>query len=98
MQKPRKLTIVLAILGFSVAALILAYAELTNVSTPPPMNVPLWTTFVVLCPPALLLFALIDIEPGSVAFVLLLLFIGLSNSALYAAIGVGLRRLFRKSD
>jgi hypothetical protein len=98
MQRPRKLTIVLAILGFSIAAVILAYAELTDASPPPPVNVPLWTAFMVLCPPALLSVALIDIEPGSIAFVLLWLIIGLSNSALYAAIGAGVRGMFRKSD
>jgi len=71
---------------------------LTDASPPPPVNVPLWTTFMVLCPPALLSVALIDIEPRSIAFVLLWLVIGLSNSALYAAIGAGISRMFRKSD
>jgi len=97
MQKPRKLTIVLAIVGFSIAAFILAYAELTDSSPPPPVNVPLWIAFMILCPPALLSLPLIDIEPGSFAFVFLWLIIGLSNSAIYAVIGAGVSRLFRKS-
>ena len=97
LQKPRRLTIVLAILGFSIAAVILAYAELTDSSPPPPVNVPLWTTFVILCPPALLSVPLIDIEPDSIAFVFLWLVIGLLNSAIYAAIGAGVSRIFRKS-
>jgi len=52
----------------------------------------------VLCPPAPLSVALLDVEPGPVALVLLWLVTGLSNSALYLAVGAGVGRLFRKSD
>jgi hypothetical protein len=99
MQQPRKPTIVLAIVGFSIAVIIFGYAELTDSSapTPPPVNVPLWTAFMILCPPSLLSVPLIDVAPGSIDFVLLWLIIGLLNSALYAAIGAGIRKLFRKS-
>ena len=38
-----------------------------------------------------------EVAPGSIDFVLLWLIIGLLNSALYAAIGAGISKLFRKS-
>jgi hypothetical protein len=99
MQQPRKPTIVLAIVGFSIAVIIFGYAELPDSSapTPPPVNVPLWTAFMILCPPSLLSVPLMEVAPGSIDFVLLWLIIGLLNSALYAAIGAGISKLFRKS-
>lgn len=88
----------LAVLGFLVTSVIWAYSELTDSSPPRPFNLPLWTAFVVLCPPSLLTAPLIDVEPGSTDFTIAWLVIGLLNSTLYGVIGVIVGRFRWKLD
>lgn len=97
-SKRRRLTISLAILGLAIAAVIWAYSELTDSSPPRPLNFPLWTVFMILCPPTFLSIPLIDVEPGSGDFAIMWLVIGLANSALYAAIGAIVGRFCWNSD
>jgi hypothetical protein len=86
-QKRRRLTIVLAAVGFAITAVIWAYSELTASSTPP-FNLLLSGVFIIACPPSLLTVPLIDVEPGSIDFAITWLIIGLLNSGLYAVIGI----------
>jgi hypothetical protein len=85
-RKRRRLATTLAVTGFVIAAAIWAYSELTN-SSPPHFSFPLWTAFMILCPPSLLSIPLIDVEPGASGFTIMWLLIGAVNSALYAVIG-----------
>ena len=91
-QKRRRLTVILAAVGFAVAAVIWVYSELTASSTPP-FNLLLWGVFIAVCPPSLLTAALIDVEPGSIDFAITWLAVGFLNSALYGVIGVMIGRL-----
>lgn len=92
-RKRRRLIMILAAAGFLIAVAIGAYSQLTDSSPPKPLNVPLWTTFMILCPSALLSVPLIDVEPGSTDFVIMWLAIGLLNSGLYAVVGMIVGRL-----
>jgi hypothetical protein len=96
-RKRRRLTTTLAVVGFLVAAVIWAYSKLTD-SSPPHFNLPLWTAFIVLCPPSLLSAPLIDVEPASSGFTMMWLVIGLLNSALYAVVGMVVGKLRWKAD
>lgn len=97
-RKRRRLMIGLAALGMAIAAIIWAYSELADSSPPRPFNLPLWSVFIILCPPSLLTIPLIDVEPGSIDFAITWLVIGLLNSALYAVIGAVVGRFRWKSD
>lgn len=97
-RKRRRLAIYLAVLGFAMAAVIWAYSELTDSSPPGPLNFPLWTIFMVLCPSSLLTIPLIDVEPGSIDFALMWFVVGLVNAGLYAAIGLVVGRFRWKED
>lgn len=97
-RKRRRLTMILAAVGFLIAAVIWAYSELTDSSPPKPLNFPLWTAFMVLCPPSLLTIPLIDVEPGSMDFAITWFVVGLMNSVLYTVIGVIVGRFRWKPD
>ena len=97
-RKRRRLIISFAVLGFVIAAVIWAYAELTDSSPPRPFNLPLWTAFMILCPPSFLTVLLIDVEPGSMDFAIIWAILGLMNSGLYAAIGAVVGRLRWKAS
>jgi len=85
-RKRRNLICALATLGFVVAAVGWAYANLTD-SSPPRLNFTVWAVFIFLCPPSLLSVPLIDVEPGTRDFAMVWLVIGGVNAALYAMIG-----------
>ena len=95
-KKIRRQMLILAAAGFLMALVIWAYSELTNASPPPPINLPLWTAFVVLCPPSLLTVPLIDVEPGSMDFAIEWFVVGVLNAALYVAIGGGIAVLWKR--
>jgi hypothetical protein len=82
MSAKRKTTLLLAALGFGITSIIWAYSFSSRT-----FSLPLWTAFVVLCPPSLLSIPLIDVEPGSAGFTTMWAIIGLLNAALYAIIG-----------
>jgi hypothetical protein len=56
MSAKRKTTLLLAALGFGITAIIWAYSFSSRT-----FSLPLWTAFVVLCPPSLLPIPLIDV-------------------------------------
>lgn len=97
-RKRRRLAVYLGALGFVMAGVIWAYSELTDSSPPRPLNFPLWTIFMVLCPSSLLTIPLIDVEPGSVDFALMWFVVGLVNAALYATIGIVVGKFRWKAD
>ena len=97
-RKRRRLILFLATTGFLVAAVLWAHSELTDSSPPKPLNVHLWTAFMILCPPSILSIPLIDVEPGSTDFAILWSVIGLVNSGLYAVIGMIVGRFRWKPD
>jgi CDP-diglyceride synthetase len=86
-QKRQRVKRVLPVVGFLVAVVIWAYSELTDTSPPPRFNFPLWTAFVILCPPSLLTVPLIDVEPGTIQFAFTWFVVGILNAGLYWLIG-----------
>lgn len=85
-HKRRNLIWALASLGFVVAAVGWAYANLTD-SSPPTFHFLVWAGFIFVCPPSLLSVPLIDVEPGTRDFALMWLVIGCVNATLCAMIG-----------
>jgi CDP-diglyceride synthetase len=95
-NKIRRQMLILAASGFLVAVVIWAYSELTNASPPPPVNFPLWTAFVLFCPPSLLTVPLIDVEPGSMDFAIEWFVVGVLNATLYVAMGGVIAGLWKR--
>ena len=92
MSKRRKLAYVFAMLGLALAAVIFAFLEITNYDIMPPT---LRGAILILCPPAVLSVAFLDIQPHSVEIAIGWLIIGVINAAWYRAIGVLIgKRLF----
>lgn len=83
-------------LGFEIAAVVLAFVMLRDSSPPPTFSPPL-LTFEILCPPAFLSFILMDIDSAA-AIAIVWLVIGILNAALYAVIGTLIGRFCWKSD
>jgi hypothetical protein len=83
-EKGRRLTVSLALAGFLVAVVVWAYSELTDAGH---VNMPVWTVFVILCPPSLLTVPLIDVEPGSIDFAFVWFVVALLNAGLYVLVG-----------
>jgi hypothetical protein len=97
MRKDWKIIFGFAALGFAVTTFIVAYQVLTNSYPPPDLSMPVFVAFIILCPPSLLTVAFIDAEVGTGGFYLIWFFVGLINSAFYAAIGAQVRILWKKS-
>jgi hypothetical protein len=91
MEKPweqSRYMLVFAAAGLAVSALFVAYQVLTDSS---PLNLPVFTIFMLLCPGSLVLLPVfimcIDCETGTGGFYFLWIFAGLANSLLYSAVG-----------
>jgi hypothetical protein len=89
MEKPweqSRYMLAFAAAGLAVTAVFVAYQVLTDSS---PLNLPVFTVFMFLCPGSLVLlpFMCIDCETGTGGFYFLWIFAGLANSLLYSAIG-----------
>ncbi len=91
------MTVVFAAVGLIVAVIGGVCAQLSNTSDPN-FHAVLWIALMILCPPSLIFVPLIDVEPGTAGFAVTWLVIALVNSALYAAIGLGVGRLVWRSD
>jgi hypothetical protein len=98
MRKDLKYVLGAAGLGLAITAVMVAYMVVADSSHLQPPNLPLVTTFVILCPPSLLSAPFIDVDPGTGGFYIIWSFIGLFNAALYAVIGASVVRLRAKSD
>jgi FtsH-binding integral membrane protein len=94
MNERRKLTYALALLGLVIAAVIFTYLEITNYDRLGNISIGL---ILILCPPALLSVAFLDIQPHSVEITIGWLIIGATNAALYGAIGASIGKHLWKS-
>lgn len=83
--------------GFAITAFFISYQLLTDGQSSLPRNSAFMISFVVLCPPSLLIVAF-DPDVGSNGFYLLWTLIALMNASLYATIRVLLFRRLQRPD
>jgi hypothetical protein len=93
MNRQVRLKVVLAVLGFAMAAFLFAYLEFTNYARLRPMML---FASILVCPPSLLSMVLMDIEPHTGEAVIGWSVIAATNSVLYATVGSIVARYFRK--
>ena len=91
----RRLTLVLRLIGFGVAAPLFAYLELTDYATP---NLVLRLASFIFCPLSFLSLLFIDIEPHTVGAFGAWFVVALMNSVAYGAIGTFAGRYLCKSN
>ncbi len=94
MSKDRRMVFRFAAVGLGIPVVWIVYNMLTVPSPWSLLNNILSAIFVILCPPVLLTFPLIDVEIGTGGSYVVLMVVALLNAALYAVIGsayVGLR-------
>jgi hypothetical protein len=94
MSKDRRTIFRFAAVGLGIDVVWIVYQMLANPSPWSPLNNLLSVIFVILCPPVLLTFPLIDVGIGDGGSYAIWMVLALLNAALYAAIGsayVGLR-------
>ncbi len=95
MSKDRRTILGFATTGLGIVLVWLGYQTLTGPSPWSVFNSFLSAMFMVLCPPCLLTFSLLDVEPGAFGVYVVWIGVALLNAALYAVIGsvyVGLRK------
>ena len=95
-RRRRRLTTVLAVVGLIVAVLGGVDGQLTDTSHLN-FDAVIWIALMIFCPPSLIFVSLIDVEPGTVGFVVTWLAIAVVNSVLYAVIGLAVGRLAWRS-
>ncbi len=94
MSKDRRMVFRFAAVGLGIPVVWIVYNMLTAPWPWSLLNNILSVIFVILCPPVLLTFPLIDVEIGAGGSYVVLMVVALLNAALYAGIGsayVGLR-------
>jgi hypothetical protein len=95
MSKDRRTILRFAAVGLGIAVVWIVYQMLANPSPWSPLNNFLSVIFMILCPPVLLTFPLVDVEVGDGGSYVIWTVVALLNAALYATIGsayVGLRK------
>ncbi|SRR5216684_361907 len=95
MSKDRRTVFRFAAAGLGIFVVWIVYYSLTDPSPWSPLNNILSVIFIILCPPVLLTFPLLDVKIGTGGLCVVWTFVALLNAALYAAIGktyVGLRK------
>jgi hypothetical protein len=95
MSEDRRTIFRFAAVGLGIAVLWVVYQMLMDPSPWSSLNSLLSVTFMILCPPVLLAFPLVDAEIGGGASYVIWMVVSLLNGALYAAIGsryVGMRK------
>jgi hypothetical protein len=83
------------VVGFGIAVVFVSFQMLMEPSPWSPLNDILSAIFIIICPPVLLTFPLLDVEVGTGGFCILWMGVALLNAALYAVIGsayVGIRK------
>ncbi|HEY6385063.1 MAG TPA: hypothetical protein VIX91_05205 [Candidatus Acidoferrum sp.] len=93
MNRQVRLEVVLAVLGFAMAAFLFAYLEFTNYARLRPIML---FTSILVYPPSLLFVLLMDIEPHTGEAVIAWSVIAAKNSVLYATVGSIVARYLRK--
>jgi hypothetical protein len=99
-SKDRSTTLRFAAAGFGIAVVFVSLQMLAEPSPLSPLNNILSAIFIILCPPVLLTFPLLDVKIGTGGFYLLWVVVALLNAGLYAVIGaayVGLKRKTNRS-
>jgi hypothetical protein len=94
-SKDRSAILRFAAVGFGIALVFVGFQMLMEPSPWSPLNNILSAVFMILCPPVLLTFPLLDVEIGTGGFYVLWMVVALLNAGLYAVIGgayVGLRK------
>ncbi len=85
-----------AAVGLGIAVVWVVYQMLTDPSPWSFLNNLLSAIFMILCPPVLLTFPLIDVEIGTGGFYVVWMVVALLNAALYAVIGSAYVRMRKK--
>jgi hypothetical protein len=98
MSKDRRAIFRFAAVGLGIAVVWIVYQMLANPSPWSPLNNLLSVIFVILCPPVLLTFPLIDVEIGDGGSYAIWTVLALLNAALYAAIGSAFVRLRKEPE
>jgi hypothetical protein len=86
-----------AVLGLAIAAIFSGFSEMD----PAPgsfVALVLGVATLLLCPPSLLTFPLIDVDVGTGGFYVVLMVVALLNAALYAAIGSAYVKIRKKRE
>jgi hypothetical protein len=99
MSKDWRIILRFAAVGFGIFVVWVVYQMLTDPSPWSQLNNILSIIFMILCPPVLLTFPLIDVEIGDGGSYAIWTVVALLNAGLYAVIGaayVGLRKAFQE--
>ena len=87
-----------AAVGFGITVVFVGFQMLMEPSPWSPLNNILSATFMILCPPVLLTFPLLDVEIGTGGFYVLWMVVALLNAGLYLVIGAAYLGLRKKID
>ena len=98
MSKDRSAVLRFAVVGFGIAVVFVGSQMLLQLSPWSPLNNVLSALFMILCPPVLLTFPLLDVEVGTGGFCALWMAVALLNAALYAVIGSAYVRIRKKHE
>jgi hypothetical protein len=95
-SKDRNTILRFAVVGFGIAVVFVSFRMLIGPISPwSALSNILSAVFIILCPPILLTFPLLDVEIGTAGFYVVWIVVALLNAAVYAVIGakyVGLRK------
>lgn len=96
-SKDRSTILRFAVVGFGIAVVFVGF-QMLNPSPWSPLNSILSAIFMILCPPVLLTFPLLDVEIGTGGFYFLWMIVALLNAALYAVIASAYVSMRRKRE
>ena len=98
MSEDRRTILRFAAVGLGIFVVWIFYQMLANPSPWSPLNNLLSVIFMILCPPVLLTFPIIDVEIGDGGTYAIWTGLALLNAALYAAIGSAYVGLWKKPE
>jgi hypothetical protein len=98
MSKDSRTILGFAAVGLGIFVAWIVYYTLTDPSPWSPLNNILSVIFMILCPPVILTFPLLDVKIGSGGVYFLWTLVALLNAVLYAVIGSAYVRLRKKRE
>ena len=98
MSKDRRMVLRFAAVSFGIEVVWVVYQMATDPSPWSSLNDLLSVIFMILCPPVLLTFPLIDVEIGTGGSYVVWMVVALLNAALYGVIGSAYVRMRKKSE
>ena len=98
MRKDRSAVLRFAVVGFGIAVVFVGFQMLMNPSPWSPLNSILGTIFMILCPPVLLTFPLLDVKVETGGLYFLWTLVALLNAVLYAVMGAAYVRWRKKRE